>query len=269
MHMKDYKNKILLSDLDGTLLDSNGQVSYKNKQAIKEFVKKGGHFGIATGRSHLNAKYFLDGIPINVPSIFYNGSVLYDYSKEEFIEFNAICKDHIADLLRFSLAELPDIMIQIYCVDMCYIVSMEELAEKNEVKYHRPNVFCNLAEILDKDWIKILLYGSCTDLKVIEEQILKSKCGQDIDYVYTSEKYLEILPNNINKGTMISRLKELMGSQYTIYAVGDYSNDREMIKVADVGIAPANALPEILNIADKISSSNDEGAIADVIYNIM
>ncbi|MEI8201182.1 MAG: HAD hydrolase family protein [Eubacteriales bacterium] len=79
----EIRKKILLSDLDGTLLDSSSKVSVENQQAIKTFIAQGGHFGIATGRSQLNAVAFLDHVEINTPSILYNGCALYDFEAKK------------------------------------------------------------------------------------------------------------------------------------------------------------------------------------------
>jgi HAD superfamily hydrolase (TIGR01484 family) len=76
--MRPYKDFLLVSDMDGTLLTSAKTVSEANKKAIQEFVDGGGRFAIATGRTPDNAKDYLQGVAVNAPSIFYNGSLLAD-----------------------------------------------------------------------------------------------------------------------------------------------------------------------------------------------
>ncbi len=75
--MGKYDKIILLSDIDGTLLNSQSRVGEKNRQAISEFIKEGGSFGIATGRSLTNARNFLENIEINGYCILANGSLHY------------------------------------------------------------------------------------------------------------------------------------------------------------------------------------------------
>ena len=75
----DYHNLALFSDLDGTLLDSQRQVSRENRQALEHFIAGGGLFGISTGRAPLNALALLPGVPINTWSVVLNGAEAYRY----------------------------------------------------------------------------------------------------------------------------------------------------------------------------------------------
>ena len=77
--MGKYTGKMIISDLDGTLIPRGGLISAENKAAIKSFVAEGGRFAIATGRTPEAAAGYVDGLPINAPSIFFNGAMLYDW----------------------------------------------------------------------------------------------------------------------------------------------------------------------------------------------
>lgn len=63
-----YKDIILLSDLDGTLLDTNNRISKKNQDAIEYFILNGGRFGVATDRSPMNCAQFIKNISIRKSS---------------------------------------------------------------------------------------------------------------------------------------------------------------------------------------------------------
>jgi len=267
--MAKYDNIILLSDLDGTLLDSDSKVSAENQQAIKTFIEQGGHFGIATGRSNLNAVAFLDHVAVNTPSILYNGCALYDFEAKKFLSLYKLPNEKLVPYLKYCLKEYQNVMIQAYCPDMNYIISSEQSADPTVVSDHRPCMFCRLDDIIGEPWIKLLCSGKPEDLKIMESKIKDFGIGQDINWVFSSEIYLEFLPPQVTKGSMLIQLREFMGPGYTIYAVGDYNNDREMLLAADVGIATGNALPGVKEIADRITVSNDESAIADIIYNMI
>lgn len=75
----DYCNLALFSDLDGTLLDRNRQVSRENREALAHFIAGGGLFGISTGRAPMNALELLPGVPINTWSVVLNGAEAYRY----------------------------------------------------------------------------------------------------------------------------------------------------------------------------------------------
>lgn len=264
-----YSNIILLSDMDGTLLDSNSKISSKNIEAINDFTNNGGKFGIATGRSQLNSVHFLEEVIINSPCILYNGCALYDFSANEFLAMNLLPEKHLLNFIKHCLKNIQNVMVQIYSTDMCYFVSKEELADPIVVADHQPCQFIDIEDIVNKPWIKILFGGNESDLKLIEKSMAQLKISDKISSVYTSEIYLEIVPMGTSKGSMLKELRETVGDDYKIYAVGDYNNDIEMIQLADVGIATKNGLTCLKEVADYISTSNDENAIADIIYHIM
>ncbi|NMB43365.1 MAG: HAD family hydrolase [Clostridiales bacterium] len=266
---KDFSNIILLSDMDGTLLDSQGKVSEENKKAIEYFVEHKGRFGVATGRAHYNGINFLDGVVINIPCIMFNGGMLYDINKDKALIINELPKEKLVSYVRQCLEELPHVTLHIYSEDMCYIVSEEALADPQVVEDHKPNEFCSVDDILDKPWIKLLFSGKKEELKRLEELIDIYELNNNVNSIYSQETYFEIVPAGASKGTLLNQLREYMGGDYTIYAMGDYNNDIELVKAADVGIATKNALEELKLLADKITVSNDESAVADVIYNVI
>lgn len=267
--MKKYEKIILMSDMDGTLLDSTSNVSGKNQQAIRRFVAEGGHFGVATGRSQMNVPPYLQNVEINTPCILYNGCALYDFSAGKFLALYKITDKKAEEYLRFCLTEYKDVMVHVYTPEMNYIVSPEDRADPQITLLHRPHVFCQIEDIIGKPWIKILLSGKKDELLAMENKIIDFGMEETVNWVFSSDIYLELLPPKVTKGSMLSVLREIMGESYRIYAVGDYSNDREMLLEADVGIAVQNALPGIKDIADMITVSNDESAIADIIDNMM
>jgi len=267
--MKDYKNILLFSDMDGTLLNSNSVVSEENRQAVNAFVAGGGLFGIATGRSHLNSPMFLENVKINAPCIVYNGGGIYDFEAKKFIALYELSKARLMDFLQKCLVEFQDVVLLIYTLEQCYVISPQTMANEDFVAAHQPCVFGGFVDVLDKPWIKILFSGETVDLKAVEVAMKSNNLEKEINWVFSGDTYLEFLPNQITKGSALTKVREYMGSGYKIYAVGDYNNDLEMLKAADVGIATGNALPAVKEIADVITVSNDENAIADVIYNII
>lgn len=267
--MKKYENIILLSDMDGTLLNSDGKVSEKNREAIRHFIAEGGRFGIATGRGHINALKFLENIEINTPSILYNGSVLYDYSAGQFIELSLLPNLLLVDYLMNCLSEFENVLVHVYSPDMNFIVSPENLADADELAWHRPNTFCRIDDIIEKPWIKILLNGSPEDLAGLDNKLKEYGLEDAVNKVFSSETYLELLPPLVSKGSMLVKLREHMGRGYKIYAAGDYNNDVEMLVAADIGIATQNALQNVKDAADIVTVSNDENAIAHIIYHLI
>lgn len=267
--MGKYSGTLLLSDLDGTLLDSSGIVSLDNKTAIREFTENGGLFGVATGRSHQNFRKFVEGVEINAPCILYNGCAIYDSVKDSFLDAVYLpvssLKGWVEDCLRFH----PEVMLHIYAQDACHIVSSEENGNPGIFSDHQPAKYSSFEEVLDIPWLKVLAYGRNDELKNIERTLFDMGIQDAVHHVYSADVYLEILPKSATKGFMLERLRGILDSGLRIYAVGDYMNDLEMIASADVGIAMGNAAQSLKDIADIVTVSNDESAIAEIIRNLI
>lgn len=271
--MGKFNRIILLSDMDGTLLNSENNVSAKNKKAIEYFIAEGGEFGIATGRSYLNAKKILQGVSINGLSIYANGSLLYDSLGQKYLAVYNIESKKIIPFLEKCLQEKPEISIQIHTKDMCYYVSEEVYEDKRIIKDHEPCKFANLQEIYEETWVKVLCCGTTDDLTWIKDHSNYLETRKDISRTYSGgshgKQYYELLPMGVNKGKMIIHMRRYLSTDCKIYAVGDYYNDIEMIRNADIGIATANAPGELQEMADYVCADCNEGAIADIIENIL
>ena len=75
-----FKGYTIVSDMDGTLLNSRGKLSEENVQAIGEFIKEGGCFTVATGRMLPSVERFIKRLQVNLPVILYNGTKIYDFN---------------------------------------------------------------------------------------------------------------------------------------------------------------------------------------------
>ena len=260
---------ILLSDLDGTLLDSNSIASEKNKEAIKKFVELGGNFGIATGRGHQNALGFLDGVVINTPSIVYNGSMLYDFEQSVPSVVKILPAEDLIESILWVMDSYKDVMVQIYGIEMSYIVSSRESVDEEILSYHQPATFINLDNIIKEDWVKILISGNHDELVELEKHLDASHLKDKVRWVFSSEIFLEILPLDVSKGTMLHELRKIYSDDHKIIAIGDFYNDIEMIQEADCGIATFNAPEAIKNLSNRVTVSNDDSAVAKVIEDIL
>lgn len=267
--MGKYDGTILLSDMDGTLLNSKSRVSKKNKEAVLNYIKEGGRFGIATGRTLTNAVAFLEDTKINGYCILANGSLLYDCKKQEYVEEIAIDKNSIRDFLKKCLREQKHIGIQVYMRDLSCFISPEEFADPDVVKDHIPVEFSDMEHLWDKNWTKILFSGTEQEIEWIQKESQYLEESAAVNRVRSAVKYYEFLPKGSSKGDMLERLRKHLDKETKIYAVGDYYNDEEMLKNADIGIAVLNAPENVKQYADVVCRNCDEDAIADIIENII
>jgi Cof subfamily protein (haloacid dehalogenase superfamily) len=262
------KYRLIVSDLDGTLLDSKRNISDRTKELINRYINKGGTFTFATGRMEGSARDYIEFLSIESPAIIYNGAKVVDIKKEK-VSYEANLDYNTArTALKLSKEYNWDVIL--YINKKVFVNSITEGIKEYMVK---DGVKCepvgDLFEFLNSSPTKILIIGNP---EKFEEYILRLNKTLNIlvNNVRSEWNYLEILPDGISKGEALKRLAaELRIPLEEVIAIGDELNDLSMIKVAGLGVAVANANPELIKIADYITKSHDEDGVAEVIDKVL
>lgn len=268
--MKPYQDFILISDVDGTLANDNHTISLKNKEAIRHFVAQGGHFAVATGRTQRNVVPYMDGLVVNAPCILYNGGALYSWEEKRFLKTKHLESSKVASFLRRCMEAFPQMCIQVFTQEQMYVITDPANVDEHMIREKQEFTYAALDEIIGKTWIKIILCDSHENLLASRELIASFHLEESTNNFFSAVTYLEIVEKNVSKGNMLGELKKM--SQYRrkkIIAAGDFQNDIEMLKVADYGVAPANAQEDVKQVANFIAASNNDDLMHDIIYRIL
>jgi Cof subfamily protein (haloacid dehalogenase superfamily) len=263
MNRPDFTGLLLVSDMDGTLLNSQNQVSLENIKAIDRFEAYGGRFTIATGRIPSIAAPQLRRLALSVPGIFYNGGMIYDFENNRIV-WQSVLTEDTAPIVTNIADEFPEAGIEVYHNGVAYCVQENAVSEK-----HREIDGIEIIQVSDigqipKPWQKVLIAGE-PDLLADMEIILKTRYSS-VRFVRSDLHYLEILNPHVNKGRALERLLQLVGvSTSQCIAVGNHMNDYEMLQTAGVGIAVDNAYEPLKRAATFCCCHHDRHAIADVI----
>ncbi len=252
------KNVYLFSDVDGTLMTEHGEIPEANKEAIKKFINDGGNFAIATGRGIRSAREIANELGTNCPCIIFNGTVVYDFQKEELISIEYLPESG-KQLGITSKAFFPNVTVNIATMEEYYTIG--EDAFPNAKRAFTP-VFTSFEDIKEQ-WIKVVYYVMESDRDELVAYLNKHK-SDDIFISVSGANFVEILPLNSNKGTAMMKLRESMTSG-VFHAIGDYNNDLQMLEVADRTACPITAIQEVRDISENIVASVQDGAVADYI----
>ncbi len=264
-----FSNITLLSDLDGTLLDSHIQVSEQNRLALQYFMENGGRFGVCTGRNRQNACALLPGLPLNGPCIFSNGSMLYDVSGDRLMESRKVEASQLVPFIRLCMEKHPSMGVHLHTVLDSYFLSDPEKTDTYVYNSHQPCDFRKMEELMGETWIKLMLHTDATQKAWVLEQVPTLCQTLEVDFVESSAVYMEFLPKHSNKGTMVRHLRTLLPEDTTLVGVGDFFNDVEFIKEVDVGIYTENAPDQLKQTADYICAHHDNHPLADVVHRIL
>ena len=254
--------KIFFSDMDGTLLNSQKEITPKTKAALDAFTDAGNTFVISTGRPIFSARYIRDYHGLNYPGSYisaYNGSMLYDNTNHTVLYEDGIAVDLIPELL--DLAERFGVYIQGYQGD--YVISR---VASEEFEYYKKSL--HMDGLVDKDFMP-LIHGPSPKMIAIALQeherldalakAIDESLGDVISTARSADRHLEIYPATGNKGNALIRLCEILHIPIEdSLAAGDEENDIPMLRAAGCGIAMANARPSVQAAADTITEKDND-----------
>ncbi|MDF2960862.1 MAG: Cof-like hydrolase [Paenibacillus sp.] len=266
MDAKRFQGTMLVTDMDGTLLNSSKIISKENLQAIERFVEQGGIFTLATGRIASSAKRYADQLPIGAPAILYNGAVIHDFAKGQNV-WHRTLDVSVRPVLKRLMERYPGIAVEVYCGDEPYFIRENRITEHHRRMegFSRPIQHNDSFDQLNEPWYKILLAWEPELLDEVETYAASEK-ESNVTWVRSDAKYFEILPPNATKGHALEHLMELTGiERANCIAMGDHLNDLEMLRRAGVGIAVANAHESLVHASNRSCKHHDDHAVADVI----
>ena len=175
-----------------------------------------------------------------------------------------------AALIQWVLEHLPQVNILLCSERRLFFLSPPHLADPDFLASHQPCIFSGLEVPWREPWLKILFAAPRPLLERLERQAEESGVSEGTERVYTCPTYLEFLPQGVHKGRCLGDLRCLdVFRQRRMIAIGDYSNDVELLQEADIAVAVDNALPEVKAVADYCTVSHNDSAIAHLIANIL
>ena len=283
--------KLIAIDIDGTLLNSHGEVTDRNKQAIKKALEKNINVVLTSGRMPKAILPIANEINSNKYLISGNGASIYDIQKDKIIYNNYMSKKKILEIM--DICEKNSMFYNIYTNNSILTKSLNynilfyhnENKKNPEEKRININVIDDMYNYInnyeEQDLLKITICDS--DRMIFNSIINKLKTIKNIDVLeveHMSKKiikhgtdefgisyyYTEITNQNVNKWSAIEELMKILKiTRDEVIAIGDNINDKEMIANAGIGIVTGNSSPEMKEIADSIVSSNDENGVAEAI----
>ena len=261
----DFKDVIIMTDIDGTLVTDQKQILDCDMKAIDRFRKGGGTFTLATGRGYSMAKPVADRIALDTPAVIFNGSAVYDFEQRKFLWHSSL-DPSAKPILKEILSAFPDMGCEVLCAEDVYVPSMNEIERQHLALENVKPIICNVDDV-PGNWLKILFaYPPNVIQNLIDFVQERPDYMNAAHWVRSEIHYFEMLPNGVNKGSGFKRLLEIMNrtDAFTV-GVGDYNNDVELIRDASLGVAVASAQDVAKEVADLVVCDNNSGAIAELI----
>ena len=257
--------KMIFTDLDGTLLNNQNQVSDRNKEAIRAARKAGIMFGIATGRPLAAIKQLIKYWEIEDLIdclVCCNGAELVDMKnhQETFsYPLSAATQHQIADAFQKE-----NVNLMIYDNGRLVVQQEDAVSERLSRNNHMPRVLFEKT-VLDREHAKLLITADTDQMTRIEE-ILKQLRLPNLHGIKSQPDLMEVFDDRNSKSQGIEQLAISHGySLKETAAFGDQDNDLDMLKRCGLGIAMKNASLNAQQAADDLTLSNLEDGVADYI----
>lgn len=257
----------IISDLDGTLLNSQQQIPELLKSKIQEFQQSYGYMTFATGRPLESVRSYIQDADIRIPMILCNGAKIFTPLRSQYLYEAYLAHELYHTFLDMFTAEFSQdtgIFVvtdeKIYCYNKTVIV--EKQANKDGVIFQLVSTIAALRKLRP---IKCMIMAEETRLHAWQAKLA------ELNVVCSEKELLEVMPEGIDKSTACKKLIELLHFDETkCYVVGDSLNDYTMIKTAYNGVAVQNAHAAVKGVARWITQrTNNEGAIIEIIDAII
>lgn len=283
--------KLVAVDLDGTMLNSYGEVTENTKRVIKKAIQKGTEVVIASGRSIDSIKTIAKEIGSSKYIIAGNGAVVYDIKNDEILYEKYIPKSKALDIIK--ICEENSISYNVYTnksiiannlrYNVLYYYK-ENLKKEDSKKTNITlveNIYDYIKEIKDQKVMKIFIcditksvfssiikkFDSMEDVEVLDVSHMSRKIIKHgsvdvpIEYYYT-----EISMKNVDKWYAIEFLINKLGiKKEEVIAIGDNMNDRKMIQESGLGVVMKGSTPKVTEVADYITEDNNNEGVANAI----
>ncbi|MGC6769286.1 Cof-type HAD-IIB family hydrolase [Enterococcus sp. LJL51] len=258
--------KLIAIDLDGTLLNSQKQISAEDKKILQQAKAQGIKVVLCTGRPLAGIEIYLEELALTEPgdySITFNGGLVQKNDTGEIIEKALMPLENIHELHELAVAlNVP--------LDVLSDGTVLQLPTSSEYT----SIYGQLNNLLTFEPTKLeqmttdRIYNKAVvaiDADYLDERIKEIPAAfyERYEVIKTRSNLLEFMPKGITKAYGISLLaRDLTISQEEVMAIGDEENDLPMIEYAGIGVAMENAVPMVKAAADVVTKTNDQAGVA-------
>ena len=283
--------KLVVVDLDGTILNSYGEISETTKESVKKCLEKGAKIVIASGRPIDSIKTIANELGIEEYFIAGNGALVYDLKNENIIYENYMKKEKVLEIIK--TCEENSIVYNVYTDKTILTTALKfnvlyyykENLKKEENKKTNVSIVENMYNYVknlnEEKFLKITICDESAtifnsivrtlkeinDVEILEVSHMSRKIiKQGTEEIPIEYYYTEISAKNVDKWDAVEYLaRKLNIENEEIIAIGDNINDKKMIENAGLGVAMKGSAPDVINVANIVTDSNDNDGVAKIL----
>lgn len=269
--------RLIAMDIDGTLLDSRGQVSEENARTVAEAASRGTEIVLVTGRRFDFARPIADALPCDLHLIVNNGALMKSKSGETLQRLLLPSKT-----ARQVLEAMPEFRVIAAVVfdrphERQVIMERVDWDDPQRGGYFRRNraFIAEVAPLVDclngEDPIQVMYTGPCEPMREIMRRLESLPMAKEFtlaltEYAARDFSLVDVLRLGVTKGVALAEWARRRGiAREEVMAIGDNWNDREMLEFAGRPVVMGNSVPELKSLGWAVTGSNDESGLAEAI----
>ena len=253
------KRRMIVCDLDGTLLNSHGLVSERTRVAVRRAQGAGHAFVIATARPVRDTRHVavaLGNAPIAVCG---NGSITFDFGRDEVVDYHPLAESHVVEALAVLRDRHPGVRLGAECRLELVLEDSFELPPALSRSARRVP---RLEEALDRHSVGKIMVQLEGTARHYYESVRHLLTGCEV--TISADVFCEVMRAGVTKAAALESMAGRLGfgGGADVIAFGDMPNDLPMLTWSGTAVAVANAHPAVLTSADEVTASNDDDGVA-------
>jgi Cof subfamily protein (haloacid dehalogenase superfamily) len=259
--------ELIATDLDGTLLNSQHELSERTLTALQAAREQGVHLVLATGKTRASALRLIEQLKLDTPGIYNQG--LITYNPDGSVRQQLILSPEIARQV-ITFAEDRGFTMLAYSGDDLLTRRRNHdtalLEEFGEPQAHEVGSLLNILDTVPVNKVLAIHRADTRRINALRWQLSMQLNGSSRLMQAGVPSMMEVMPAGASKGTALKALlKELKITPDKVMSLGDGENDIEMLQQAGIGIAVENASQQVKDVADHVVASNDQDGVAEAI----
>tara|TARA_B100001123_G_scaffold444354_1_gene592960 strand:+ start:28402 stop:29256 length:855 start_codon:yes stop_codon:yes gene_type:complete len=268
--------RVIAIDIDGTLLDSQGQMPDENRKIIKEASVTGIHIILATGRCFHHAKPVSETLLDKITLIVNNGALV-KTGKGITLNSTTLSRDLAREVINSTKSlQMGTALVFDRTGNQQYLFENIDWKHPNRFDYFKQNArfmteISPLEKGLTEDPLQIAFNGSVNEMRRLRDYLHRQPNTSELCLTITEYKdrdfsLLDITAKNCSKGNSLATWCNSLGiNADQVMAIGDNLNDLDMLMFAGLPIIMGNAVKELKSYGWKLTESNDNGGLANAI----
>ena len=256
--------KLVVSDMDGTLLAQNSVLGERAIRMIQKLKEKGILFTMATGRSQCLSEEYEKLLNLEIPYIACNGAVI--LKRGEIIKQHQIALKGLRPLVEEADRLDMSVVFSIGGSEFYYKETPWILEKRREEGFYQ-NPMILTDEIWDRTYLeKLMIMDNCRTGRITLMEEMCRKLPPEYGFTRYTNMSVEIVNCRATKAEGVRFLADYLGIPMDeVMAIGDHKNDCEMLTEAGIGVAVSNAIPDAKECADYVAAGSHLDGVVEAV----